>query len=259
MADKGEAKDPEIILLDDDDDPLQEVPAKEPVSADEPAKLTETPDKPAEEIEETSKPGNNIPVDVPAENKGASEEVTSISVGPSTSIAPVPLQEKADEVMEVDDDSDLELIAEVPVKKDAPTEKRKDAPTETKQDAPPKKMMTSTSENKKVEAMKIEHDEIKRQQHTPDATIPFTFVAKSKDEAFTAINLTSVENLADVATLKEALDIPIKDEKPDLDKIKKEAIKVLKQLQFNIQFFNVNFYVRLRSLGRRYAAIWIAA
>lgn len=224
MAEKSEAKLPEIILLDDDDDDAP-VPAKEPISADEPAKLTESSEKTEEKVEETVETKNDSPVDPPAENKGALENAST-----SAAPVPVPVEEKADEVMEVDDDSDLELIAEVPVKKDAPTEKRKDAPTESKQDTPAlKKMMTSEPDNKKEEPIQTEVD-LAKQLNSPDATIPFTIVAKNKEEVFTAINLTTDEKpAAGVAMPKDEVVVldesPIKDEKPDYDRILKESME----------------------------------
>jgi hypothetical protein len=232
MADKGEGTDPEVILLDDDDDPP--IPAKEPTPAIEPAEVEETPVKAAEEVEEVKKPETDVPVE-PAESKGDSEKDEASTA--ATDPAPV----KAVEVMEVDDDSDLELIEEVPVKKqvpseikkgvpdeanDAPAETKKDALRETKQDLPAaKRMCLPTSKDLKDEAMKIDVEK------TPDATIPFTFVSQKKDDKILLsedVKLTTITKIENVVPLKEvaALNSSVKDEKPDVEKIKKEDIKV---------------------------------
>jgi hypothetical protein len=241
MADKGEGTDPEIILLDDDDDPP--IPAKEPTPANEPAKVEETSKKAAEEVEEVKKPETDAPVD-PAESKGALEKEAST---PATDPAPV----KAEELMEVDDDSDLELIAEVPVKKPVPTEikkgvpvetkdapaETKDAPAETKKDAlretkkdlpAAKRMCLPSLKDLKDEAMKIDVEK------TPDATIPFTFVSQNKDDAILIsedVKLTTITKVETVVSLEElaALNSSIKDEKPDIENVKKEGIKVHQQ------------------------------
>ena len=234
MADKGEGTDPEIILLDDDDDPP--IPAKEPTPANEPAKVEETSKKATEEVEEAKKPETDAPVD-PAESKGASEKEAST---PATDSALV----KAEELMEVDDDSDLELIAEVPVKKPVPTEikkgvpvETKDAPAETKKDAlretkkdlpAAKRMCLPSSKDLKDEAMKIDKEK------TPDATIPFTFVSQNKDDKILIsedVKLTTITKIESVVSLDElaAINSTIKDEKPDTENIKKEGIKVHQQ------------------------------
>lgn len=209
------------------DTPDINTPAKNAPEKETPAKNTpdkDTPEKNTPEKDAAEKDTDEAPAEI--EDVAMKETATSAE----------PEQAKLDDIMEVDDDSDLEFIAELPAKKDASLASvQKDATAEIKTDAPQLHSLTislSSDVQMDAEDMKIEVASlILSAEKSPDNVIPSTNGAKKEEfqipEKMEVDNVDTVKNENNAITETPALLSPLK-----IEEIKNETVKVHKPFSF---------------------------
>lgn len=231
----------------DKDIPEKNAPEKNTQEKDAAEKETPEPDiserdtpdinTPAKNAPEKETPAKNIPEKDAAEKDTdeAPAEIEDVAMK-ETATSAEPEQAKLDDIMEVDDDSDLEFIAELPAKKDASLASvQKDATAEIKTDAPQLHSLTislSSDVQMDAEDMKIEVASlILSAEKSPDNVIPSTNGAKKEEfqipEKMEVDNVDTVKNENNAITETPALLSPLK-----IEEIKNETVKVHKPFSF---------------------------